>query len=1023
MKGKLTMKSKLILPIGVLMLLFMFSFTAFAQNGTITGKVTDVKDGAPLAGANVIIQGTSLGGATDTNGDFKIGQVPAGTYKIEARFIGYASVIQDVTLSLGQTVTVNFQLKEDPLLLDAVVVVGYGTQKKSDLTGSIATVGTEDYELQPVTSLDQVLQGRTAGVNVTNSSGAPGGALSIRIRGANSINGVNDPLYVVDGFVGADFRDVNPSDIESIQVLKDASSTAIYGSRGANGVVLITTKGATPGILGIGKPRLSYTARSFSSQTLGTWDLMDAATFAEIANQRSIALGTNPPFTADEIANFRANGGTDWQDELLRTGTGQEHQLDYSGGTQNVNYFVSGNYLDQKGILINSYYKRYSIRTNFNANLTEKLDATLKLNYVRRENNNTLGGDRTDGPLGGTLAWAPTTPARDASGKLTVNDPISSIKANPIELALNDNIGENNSFNANGGFDYKILNGLKLNIGFGLSYINAQNKNFSSSSQNNNPNALRGSSESIFLQNTNTLNYTKVLNTIHQISVTGAVEHQVLRTDRFSTMATGLQFPDLMYNNITLAGSVSSQAYKDKQTIRSFIGRINYSLMDKYLLTVSIRSDGSSKFRDGNKYSTFPSVGLGWRVSEEPFMQRVGFFENLKLRGSWGQTGSQAIPVYGTVTTFSTSSDLAGTSFETGVLTPGIIIGNPGNPDLMWETTTQLDVGLDIAILNGRLGLEVDYFKKNTTDLLLSEPLPAYAGGGTIFRNLGEVENTGFEFSLNYWLINKKDFTWHSTLNSSFMKNEVLSIGDRERIFLDGDAGAGLTNQPEMILLPGHGLANYYGLKYLGVWQTSESAEAAVYGHVPGDSKFQDVNNDGAINADDFQIIGSAIPEALLGWNNTFSYKNFTLNVFFQAMLGFDKWNFTYAQSMLGSADARQMTHVDILDRWGPGNEDSDIPAFSETEKIEIQSSRFLEEGDFLRLKNLSLSYKLPDNLVKGVNGLSLSIGVMNLWTLTNYSGIDPEAYSNRGPGDARGADAGAYPNSRTWTFGINLIY
>ncbi len=1017
------MKSKLILPMGVIILLFMFSFTSFAQNGTITGKVTDAKDGAPLPGANVLIQGTSLGSATDTNGDFKIGRVPAGTYKIEARFIGYANLIKEVTLSPGQTVTVNFQLKEDPLLLDAVVVVGYGTQRKSDLTGAIATVGTEDYESQPVTRLDQVLQGRTAGVNVTNSSGAPGGELSIRIRGANSINGVNDPLYVVDGFVGADFRDVNPSDIESIQVLKDASSTAIYGSRGANGVVLITTKGAAPGILGIGKPRLSYTARYFSSQTLGTWDLMDAATFAEIANQRSIALGTNPPFTADEIANFRANGGTDWQDELLRTGTGQEHQLDYTGGSENTTYFVSGNFLDQKGIMINSYYKRYSIRTNINAKFTEKLDATLKLNYVRRENNNTLGGDRTDGPLGGTLAWAPTTPARDANGVLTVTDPISSIKSNPIELALDDAIVENNSFNTNGGFNYKIMNGLTLNIGYGLSYINAQTKNFSASSSNNNPNAGRGSTESIFLQNTNTLNYTKVFNAVHQVSLTGVVEHQLFKTDRFNTSASGLQYPELKFDNVTLAGSVSSDAYKEKQAIRSFIGRVNYTLMDRYLVTASIRSDGSSKFRGDNKYSTFPSIGLGWRVTEESFMQNIGIFDNLKLRGSWGQTGSQAIPVYGTVTTFSTADWQAGTSFQTGVLTPGIIVGNPGNPDLRWETTTQFDIGLDMAILNGRLGLEVDYFKKNTTDLLLSEPLPAYAGGGTISRNLGEVENTGFEFSLNYWLIKENDFNWHSRLNASFLKNEVLDIGERERIFLDGDAGAGLTNQPEMILMPGHGLANYYGLKYLGVWQTSEAAEAAGYGHVPGDSKFEDVNNDGAINADDFQIIGSAIPETLLGWNNTFSYKNFTLNIFFQAMLGFDKWNFTYAQSMLGSADARQMTHVDILDRWEPGNEDSDIPAFSETDKIEIQSSRFLEEGDFLRLKNLSLSYKLPDNLVRGVNGVSLSIGVINLWTLTNYTGIDPEAYSNRGPGDARGADAGAYPNSRTWTFGINLTY
>lgn len=1005
------MKSKLLLPVGVFMLLFMFSFSAFGQMN-VSGTVTAQENGTPLPGANVIVNGTSVGTATDRDGKYSL-NVPEGRNELTFSFIGY----KRIRVEINERSVINVALEEDVLRLGEVVVTGYGTQRKSDLTGAIATIGAEDYELQPVIRIDQILQGRTAGVNVTNSSGAPGGDLSIRIRGANSVNGNNDPLYVVDGFVGSDFRDVNPSDIESIQILKDASSTAIYGSRGASGVVLITTKGGT-----LGKPKLSFTTRYITSEVLNTWDLLDAATFAEVANERASALGTSAPFTAAEISDFRANGGTDWQNELLRTGTGQEYQLDYSAGNENVTYFVSGNYLDQEGILINSDYKRYSVRGNIDAKLTEKLAASLKINFARRENNNTIGDYRTDGPTGGALAWAPTTPARDANGVLTVTDPTSSIKSNPLELALNDAIVENNSFNLNGGFNYEIIDGLTLNIGYGVSYINAQTKNFNASTQSNNPTASRESIESIFLQNTNTLNYTKVLNGIHGISVTGAVEHQQFETDKFSTGAAGLQFPEFRFDNITLAGSVSSGAFKEEQKIRSFIGRVNYSLMDKYLVTASIRSDGSSKFRGDNKYSTFPSVGLGWRVSEESFMQNQDFFDNLKLRASWGETGSQAIPVYGTVTTFFTDDFEAGTSFENGVLTPGIKVGNPGNANLIWETTTQKNVGLDMAMLNGRLGLEIDYFKKNTTDLLLNEPVPEYAGGGSIFRNLGEVENTGLEFSLNYWLINKSDFNWHSTFNSTFMTNEVLDIGDRERIFLDGDVGAGLTNLEEMVLIPGNGLANYWGLNYLGVWQTSEADEAAVYGNVPGDSRYEDINNDGVIGGDDYQIIGSAIPTTLLGWNNTFNYKNFTLNIFFQSMLGFDKWNFSYAHAVIANADAREVTHADILDRWRPGNEDSDIPAFSATDVSEIQSSRFIEEGDFLRLKNLSLTYKLPENLFKGVVNASISIAATNLWTLTNYSGIDPEAYSSRGPGDARGADAG-YPNSKTWTFGINLIY
>ncbi len=983
-----------------------------APQVSVTGKVTDLENGGPLPGVNVVEKGTNNGTVTDIDGNYNINVNENATLLFSS--IGYLT--EEIAVS-GRT-TINVVLSPDIQSLQEVIVVGYGTQEKKDVTGAIASVGTEDFETQPVTRFDQILQGRTPGVNVTNSSGAPGGAVSIRIRGANSINGNNEPLYVVDGFVGADFRDVNPSDIESIQVLKDASATAIYGSRGANGVVLITTKNGK-----VGEPKLSLTARYSSSNILDTWDLLDAATFAEIANQRATALGTTLPFTEAEIANFQQNGGTDWQEELLRTGFGQEYQVDYSGGSNDVTYFISGNFLDQEGTIINSDFKRYSLRTNLKANLSEKLGANLKMNFARRENNNTGGGGNTSGPIAGALAWAPTTPARDANGIPTLRDPISSIKANPIELAEDDYIDETNTFNANGGFDYEIIEGLTANIGFGISYVNAQSKTFSAARMNDNPSASRGSEERIFLQNTNTLTYSRIFNEIHNLTVTGVVEHQLWNADRFRINAVGLKFPELRYDNVTLANSVTTQASKDKQTIRSYIGRINYSLMDRYLITAAVRADGSSKFRGDNKFGTFPSLALGWRISEEEFMEGVAFLSDLKLRGSYGVTGSQAVPVFGTVTTFYSDDDRAGTSFENGQLTSGIIIGNPGNDNLKWETTTQFNVGFDLQVMEGRFGMTADYFKKNTTDLLLSEPLPLYSGGGAIFRNLGEVENTGFEFSLNGEVIKTGDFNWQSSFNASFLDNEVISIGDREQIFSDGDAGAGLTNLPEMVIRPGGSLASYWGLNYLGVWKTEEAAAAAEYGNVPGDSKYEDLNDDNAIGGDDYQIIGSAIPTTLLGWNNTFYYKNFTLNVFLQSMMGYDKWNFTYAQAVMAAADAREITHVDILDRWVAGtNEDSDIPAFSESDVSEIQSSRFVEPGDFLRLKNVSLTYNLPNDLIRGING-SLMISGTNLWTLTNYGGIDPESYSNVGDGEARGADAGSYPNSKTWTFGINLIF
>ena len=1002
---------KPVLLLAFILLMSLGLQQSFAQQ-SISGKVLGGDNNEPLPGVNVVVKGTTSGTVTNVEGQYQI-QVPGPDAVLVFSSVGYAS--EEVTV--GNQSVIDLTLSPDITQLGEIVVVGYGAQEKKDVTGSIATVGEKDFKDQPVTRFDQILQGRTPGVNVTNSSGAPGGAVSIRIRGANSINGSNEPLYVIDGFVGANFRDINPSDIESIQVLKDASATAIYGSRGANGVVLITTKSGT-----VGEPKLSFTARYTTSEILNTWDLMDAATFAETANQRATALDTNLPFTEAEINQFRQNGGTDWQEELLRRGGGQEYQLDYSGGRENITYFISGNYLDQKGILINSDFKRYSLRTNVKASLSEKLSANLKMNFARRENNNTSGDGNTSGPLAGALAWAPTTPARDENGVLTVRDPTSSIKPNPIELAENDNIQETNTFNANGGFNYEIIDGLTLDIGFGVSYINQQSKTFAANTMSPNPSASRGSNESIFLQNTNMLNYTKTFNEIHSLTITGVVEHQLLQSDQFTTTASGLKFPELRYENVTLANSVNSQAYKEKQTIRSYIGRINYSLMDKYLLTASVRTDGSSKFRGSNQYSTFPSVGLGWRISEEEFL-RGGFFDDLKLRASWGQTGSQAIPVFGTVTTFYSDDPRAGTSFENGKLTSGIIIGNPGNANLKWETTEQYNVGVDMQIFNGRLGLTADYFKKNTTDLLLNEPLPQYSGGGSIFRNLGEVENSGFEFGLTGTVIDNGNFNWYSNFNASFLKNEVVSIGDREQIFQDGDAGAGLTNLPEMVIIPGESLSSYWGLNYLGVWQTNEADEAATYNNVPGDSKYEDLNNDGTIGGDDYQIIGSGIPTTLLGWNNTFNYQNFTLNIFFQSMMGYEKWNFSYATAIMANADAREVTHVDIKDRWIAGsNEDSSIPAFSQSDVSEIQSSRFIESGDFIRLKNISLTYNLPKDLIKGINA-SFMVGANNLWTITNYGGIDPESYSNVGPEDARGADAGAYPNAKTWTFGVNVTF
>jgi TonB-dependent starch-binding outer membrane protein SusC len=977
----------------------------------VSGNITD-ENGNPLAGVNIKIEGTTIGTISDQKGKYSINISNANAVLIYS-FIGY----YQQKIEAGGKASINISMLPAVSNLEEVIVVGYGTAKKSDLTGSIVAVNEQEYEAQPVTRIDDILQGRSAGVNVINVSGAPGGAATIRIRGSNSITGSNEPLYVIDGFVGVDMNDINPTDIESIQILKDASSTAIYGSRGANGVVLINTKKGR-----VAKPSFSITSRYFLSMPVKKWPLLNAGEFAQVCNERADALDYPRTFTDKQVSDYISNGGTDWQDLIYRTAGGEEVQLDYSGGSDAVTYFISGNYLNQDGIIINSDFRRYSLRTNIETKFSDKLRSSMKVNLVRRESNNTMGNFSTSSVVAGATAWAPTTPAYDVNGKLTTFDPVSSVKTNPIELATNDAINESNTASAILNFDYRIIRGLTLDVGIGINYNNSQSKSFVQRLLTKSPSASRGSSESLFLQNTNMLTYTSSFSDIHNIVITFVSEVQLQRNESFTAVASDLLFPSLKYNNITLAKTYSHTNEYTRSTIGSQIGRINYNLMNRYLLTASVRSDRSSKFRRSNQTSLFPSVGLGWRINKEDFLSKVPLISNLKLRASWGQTGSQAIGVYGTVTSYNTSAALAGTSWLNGTMTYGINIGDPGNEDLRWETTTQSDIGVDLGILKDRITLETDYFFKNTTDLLLDEPLPGYVGGGAIYENAGAVNNSGFEIDLNAKVIDKSYLFWNINFNISILNNKVTDLGKSPYIVMAGGAGAGMVTYPEMILKPGYNISSYYGFKSLGIWQVEDAALAAQYGQRPGDYRYEDVNGDFAFTGSDLQIIGSGIPKKVIGFNNTLRYKCFTLNAFFQSMLDYQKWDFAYAQIMIAAADAREFTHRDILNRWSPDNPTSRVAAFSKTNVPRIQSSEYVESGNYLRLKNISLQYTLPRRLLKW-GDLSALISAQNLITLTKYRGLDPETYSNVGSGDLRGGDGGAYPNAKTWSIGLTLSF
>lgn len=980
----------------------------------VSGRVTDNLGGV-IAGATVLLKGSSnTGTATDGSGRFTL-NVPDGDHTLVVSSIGFMT--REIPIS-NRTTSLEITLQADIKALNEVVVVGYGTQKKTDVTGSLASISVDDFKEQPVNRLDQVLQGRAAGVQVTNASGSPGGDVRIRIRGANSINGDNSPLYVVDGFVGADFNTINPEDIASLEVLKDASATAIYGSRGANGVIIITTKTGKKGSM-----QVNFGTRFSSSQVIRKMDMLNAFDYAETVNARAIVNNTNPVFTQAQLSGFRQNGGVDWQNEVLRKAGGQEYQLGISGGNDKTTYLISTNYLNQKGIVNNSDFKRYTIRSNIASQVSDKFSVRLNFLGTRRENHNTGGTGSRGSALGQAFAWAPTTPIFDNRGQYTYRDPVGSIFENPVALTTDaDNRTNRTSVNLIGGMRYEFIPGLSLDVQYGINYINQQDKTFAGPIiASMMPRAGRSSGEQITLQSTNALNYKRLFNQIHSLEVTGVFETQQQSGESFYANASNLSYTALSYDNLTLAASNQIGSGYSKWSLMSVLGRVNYALKDRYLLSATVRRDGSSKFQGGNKFSVFPSVALGWRLTEEAFMKNQRIFSNLKVRGSWGLTGNQAINPYATLSpTYITNVDEAGVPFTSGYfsngITNGIILGNPGNPDLKWETTEQLNLGSDMEFLNGKVSLSIDYFVKNTRDLLLSQPLPAYIGGNSILRNVGEVQNKGWEIALDATPVSGKNFSWNTTLNASLVDNKVVRLGS---------ASDTIFAATEFVLIPGQTMAAFWGLNYLGTWKPDQADEATRFNQKPGDARYQDLDGDGVIGPKDYQVIGNGMPKTTLGWNNTFSYKGLSLNVFFQSVFGFDKLNYTYASGIVGSTDVRQPTFAEIKNRYIPGvNETSDIPAFSSAkENYLTQTSRFLEKGDFVRLKNISLAYSIPKTLLRNVGTVRVFVSGTNLLTFTNYKGLDPESTSNAVGDIVQNVDHGSYPNAKTITAGLNVTF
>lgn len=989
------------------MLAILVNITAMAQVRTITGKVTD-STGIPLPSVSVLEKGTANGTSTNANGDYIISVRPNAV--LVSSSVGY----KITEVAVGGRQVVNITLSAATTNLGDVVVVAYGTQQRAKMTSSQSSISSEDFKGQPISRVDQALQGRAAGVQVTNTTGAPGGDVRIRVRGANSVSNSNDPLYVVDGFVGGNFNTINPDDVADIQILKDAAATAPYGSRGANGVVIITTKKGSRS-----KVALELSTRQSISKIIKTYDVLNAADYAQMVNERDGITH----YTDAQINEFKQKGGTDWQKEIYRTGVGQRYDMNITGGGENANYFISGAYENQDGIIKNSNYKYYSIRSNINAKLTNKVSTYLNLSgYARNSLNNFLNSG-TSNPVVQSLAWSPTISVYDQNGNYIKTDSLGSTAFNPV-AEIYDRIRRTDDYSVNvaGGLTYKIIEQLTFNTQYGVNFNNGQFKSFGTEYVSPRNYATRSFGNSLNLQNINTLTYKNIFNEIHNVEVTGVLEVQKDKWEGFDAGVQDLIYPSFKWNNLALATSTGIHSGVNEAALFSLFGRVNYSLMDRYLLSATIRRDGSSKFRGDNKYSYFPSASLGWIVSREKFMESQKIFKELKLRGSWGLTGNQGVGAYSTMATYANVN----MTYNTSGFVPGIMIDMAENPQLKWETTEQKNVGLDMQFHKADIYANVEYFVKDTRDLLLWSGLPAFVGGGGIMLNIGNIRNSGWEITLGATPVKTNNFSWTTSLNGSMVKNKIIKLsqggGD------DWSMNSGVTwdwGTPDFRLKSGESMGAINGLKFLGTWKKGQEAEAAVYGAKPGDSRYEDVNDDKVINTSDFQIIGNGLPKFTGGWNNTLSYKGLDLNFFLQGVFGFDKMNYIYAMAVSARGEFRQPTLAEIKNRYIPGvNETSDIPAFSSSNQNFTQSSRFVSKGDFLRIKNVSLAYTLPKTTLKNIAAVKLFFSVSNLYTFTKYNGLDPEA-ANTGSGSDvyQNFDYGSYPIPRIFTGGLTLTF
>lgn len=984
---------------------------------TVSGTVTD-ENGSGLPGVSILLKGIvptgrQKGTTTDANGKYKI-DIPDEKSVLVFSYVGYLS--QEIIV--GNQTQINISLITDTKALQEVVVVGYGTQKKSDLTGSVTSVSEKDFTQGVNNSALQLLNGRAAGVQISQSSSAPGGAISIRIRGAGSINSSNDALIVIDGLPGATTSSISPEDIESIQVLKDASAAAIYGSRAANGVVLITTKKGKSGA-----PTMNYSTYIGVQSVAKRMDLMSTQQYMKVLNDISSESGSAPKFTQDQINAI--GQGTDWQEAIFRNALAQNHQFSFAGGSDKSRYYIGLNYLNQDGVVIGSNLKKYNIRLNYELNPIKNLKLGLNINTNRAITQTILttnSGNENAGPINAALQFDPTISAEKNENGQYLFNPLISLE-NPLALlyGTTQKESDNRTFGVLSA-DYTLLKGWTATLRFGGDIQNTRNDSYNSRlTQKGLSSGGIGSvssGENLHWLGEFYTTYNKTIAQNHQLSVVmGAT------LEKFNSLSLGASsrgfLSDATLTDLLQSGdgdkgdNVSSGHSVNK--LNSYLGRLNYTFKDKYLLTASIRTDGTSRFSQQQKYAIFPSLAVGWRISEEPFMKAASIFNELKLRASYGQSGNQAIGNFETLQTFIAGGRAV---FGDG-LVQGVEPARIPNPDLRWETTEEIDLGLDFSMLNGRISGSLEYYHKTTRNQLFNKPLPTISGFGSIRVNFGKVLNKGVDLTLQTNnLVNK--FKWSTTFTLSTLKNEVVELPDYIPQIITG--GVGFTANYAIVKV-GYPMRAYYGYETNGIFQnTAEITGSAQPNAKPGHPRFVDQNKDGKIDPNDRTILGSPFPNVMVGFSNNFSFKGFNLNVLMTAVDGIKTMDNNIVESLYPVNFERNRIAVHYLDRWTTNNPTAQYPSGINPSSYGgalAVNSLTVTDASFIRMKNITLSYDFSLPKKKFLRSLSVYVAADNLLTITDFQGFDPDANAS-GTGVER-ASYNNYPLNKTLRVGANI--